>query len=77
EDGTARVHTVERDANPRYYALIEAFERRTGVPAVLDTSLNVRDEPIVMRPAEALACLKATAMDALAIGDFLVLKRPG
>lgn len=76
-DGTARVQTVSRDTDPRYYALIEAFERRRGVPMVLNTSFNVMGEPIVNTPADAVRCFFSTGMDALAIGDFVVLKRPG
>jgi carbamoyltransferase len=70
-DGTARLQTVERIANPRYYAVIEAFGRLTGVPVILNTSFN-RHEPIVASPAEAVSCYKRTGMDALAIGDFWV-----
>jgi carbamoyltransferase len=73
-DGTARVQTVTRDANPRYYRLIEAFGRRTGVPMLLNTSFNVRGEPIVCSPKDAVACFRATAMDHLALGDLLLSK---
>jgi carbamoyltransferase len=74
-DGTARIQTVDRAANPRYYALIEEFGRLTGVPVILNTSFN-RREPIVASPADAVACYRQTGMDALAIGDFLVTARP-
>jgi carbamoyltransferase len=70
-DGTARIQTVDRAANPRYYGLIEAFGRLTGVPVLLNTSFN-RREPIVASPADAVACYLQTGMDVLAIGDFLV-----
>jgi carbamoyltransferase len=70
-DGTARLQTVERIANPRYYGVIEAFGRLTGVPVVLNTSFN-RHEPIVASPDEAVSCYQRTGMDALAIGDFWV-----
>jgi carbamoyltransferase len=70
-NGTARLQTVDRVANPRYYSVIEAFERLTGVPVVLNTSFN-RHEPIVASPAEAVSSYKRTGMDALAIGDFWV-----
>ncbi len=70
-DGTGRLQTVTRDANPRYYALISAFRDLTGVPLVLNTSFN-DNEPIVCRPEEALDCFLRTQMDALALGDFLI-----
>ncbi len=71
-DGTARIQTVDRAANPRYYRLIEEFGRLTGVPVVLNTSFN-RREPIVASPADAVACYLQTGMNALAIGDFLAV----
>ena len=72
-DGTGRLQTVTREANPRYHALISAFGRLTGVPVVLNTSFN-DNEPIVCRPEEALDCFLRTQMDALALGDFLITK---
>jgi carbamoyltransferase len=72
-DGTSRLQTVTREANPRYWKLIRAFGDATGVPAVLNTSFN-DNEPIVCRPEEALDCFLRTQMDALALGDFLVTK---
>jgi carbamoyltransferase len=74
-DGTARVQTVSREVDPRYYALIEAFERRRGVPMVLNTSFNVMGEPIVHTPADAVRCFYSTGMDALVLGDYVVTKR--
>ncbi|MGC1907576.1 MAG: carbamoyltransferase [Candidatus Acidiferrum sp.] len=73
-DGTGRLQTVTRDANPRYWQLIRAFEQATGVPVVLNTSFN-DNEPIVCRPEEALDCFRRTQMDALVLGDFLVTKK--
>jgi len=73
-DGTARVQTVAKDVNPRYYRLIEAFEQRRGVPMVLNTSFNVMGEPIVNSPADAVRCFYSTGMDALVIGDYVVVK---
>ncbi len=70
-DGTGRLQTVSREANPRYYALISEFERQTGVPVVLNTSFN-DNEPIVCRPEEALDCFLRTQMDALVLGNFLI-----
>jgi len=72
-DGTGRLQTVTRDANPRYWSLIKAFERLTGVPVVLNTSFN-DNEPIVCRPEEALDCFERTQMDALVLGDFLITR---
>jgi len=70
-DGTARLQTVTREANSKYWRLIQAFEELTGVPVVLNTSFN-DNEPIVCRPAEALDCFQRTQMDALVLGDFLI-----
>lgn len=72
-DGTGRLQTVAREANPRYWSLIKAFERITGVPVVLNTSFN-DNEPIVCSPAEALDCFQRTQMDALVLGDLLVTR---
>ena len=70
-DGTGRLQTVSRKQNPRYWSLIKAFEERTGVPVVLNTSFN-ENEPIVNTPAEALACFLRTRMDVLVMGNFVV-----
>jgi carbamoyltransferase len=72
-DGTGRLQTVARDANPRYWKLIKAFEQLTGVPVVLNTSFN-DNEPIVCRPEEALDCFQRTQMDALVLGDLLITR---
>ncbi|MEL7542646.1 MAG: carbamoyltransferase C-terminal domain-containing protein [Pseudomonadota bacterium] len=74
-DGTGRIQTVAREAAPRYHDLIRAFEARTGIPILLNTSFN-KQEPIVTRPAEAISCYLRTEMDALVIGDYLVTERP-
>ncbi|HEX2092849.1 MAG TPA: carbamoyltransferase C-terminal domain-containing protein [Longimicrobiaceae bacterium] len=76
-DGTARVQTVARDVNPRYWALLEAFGRLTGVPMLLNTSFNNNAEPIVDSLDEAVTCFLTTGLDALVVGDFLVRKRVG
>jgi carbamoyltransferase len=73
-DGTARVQTVERDVNPKYWALLEAFGRRTGIPVLLNTSFN-ENEPIVNSPEEAVACFLRNDMDALVLGPLLVTRR--
>jgi carbamoyltransferase len=72
-DNTGRLQTVARSENPLYYDLIRAFQRRTGIPVVLNTSFN-ENEPIVCAPAEAIDCFQRTKMDVLAIGPFLALK---
>jgi len=72
-DGTARVHTVSKEINPKYWALIHAFEKITGVPVLLNTSFN-ENEPIVCTPEDAVNCFLRTEFDCLAIGDFLVTK---
>jgi carbamoyltransferase len=72
-DHTGRVQTVSRDVNPRYWGVLDAFERITGTPVLLNTSFN-ENEPIVNTPAEAVDCFRRTNMDALAIGNRLVVK---
>ncbi len=74
-DGTARLQTVSRTANPLYWKLICAFGDLTGVPVVLNTSFN-DNEPIVCRPEEALDCFRRTQMDVLVMGNFFLQKRP-
>jgi carbamoyltransferase len=74
-DYSARVQTVGTSAEPRFRALLEAFERRTGVPVLINTSFNVRGEPIVCTPEDAYRCFMRTDMDALVIGNFVLLKR--
>ncbi|HEY0038275.1 MAG TPA: carbamoyltransferase C-terminal domain-containing protein [Longimicrobium sp.] len=76
-DGTARVQTVSRADNPRYWELLGAFERLTGVPMLLNTSFNNHAEPIVDSVSEAVACFLTTGLDALVVGDYLVRKRDG
>ena len=72
-DDTGRLQTVTREANPLYYDLIRAFEARTGIPAVLNTSFN-ENEPIVEQPAEAVDCFLRTKMDVLVLGPFCCRK---
>ncbi len=74
-DGTARVQTVTRYTNARYWELIRAFGDRTGVPMVLNTSFNNHAEPIVETVAEAVTCFLTTDLNALVVGDWLVCKR--
>ena len=74
-DGSGRLQTVSRRSNPRYWNLIKAFERITGVPMLLNTSFN-ENEPIVLRPEEALDCFLRTHMDILVMGNHVVERAP-
>lgn len=74
-DGSARVQTVDRETNPVFHALIAAFERRTGVPVLINTSFNVRGEPIVETPVDAMKCFLGTDLDVLVMHDLLIEKR--
>ncbi len=73
-DHSARVQTVSRDTTPLYYDLIAAFEEQTGCPMVINTSFNVRGEPIVCTPEDAFQCFIRTHMDTLVIGPFVLRK---
>ncbi len=74
-DGTARVQTVSKATNARFHELLRAFERRTGLPVLLNTSFNVMHEPIVCTPDDAIRCFLDTDIDLLALGDFVATKR--
>jgi carbamoyltransferase len=73
-DGTGRLQTVERALSPAFHALISAFGAETGVPVVLNTSFNVKGEPIVCTPADAIRCFFSTGLDHLVLGPFLLSK---
>jgi predicted NodU family carbamoyl transferase/2-polyprenyl-3-methyl-5-hydroxy-6-metoxy-1,4-benzoquinol methylase len=73
-DYSARVQTVHADTNPRFHRLLEKVKARTGASVVVNTSFNVRDEPIVCTPDDAYGCFMATEMDVLAIGNFILRK---
>lgn len=73
-DNSARVQTVHAEENPRYHALLSAFHRRTGCPLVLNTSFNMRSEPIVCSPKNALSCFVRAGIDLLVLEDFLIDK---
>jgi len=75
-DGSLRPQTVTKEAHPRYHALIKAFGDLSGEPLLLNTSFNVKGEPIVCTPSDALRCFFDTGLDYLALGDFLI-KKPG
>lgn len=74
-DRTARVQTVHAETNPRFHSLLTAFSEATGVPVLVNTSFNVRGEPIVCTPRDAIEAFYSTPLDALAIGSFLVEKK--
>ncbi len=74
-DYSARVQTVERDVAPRYHALLEAFRKRTGCALLVNTSFNVRSEPIVCSPQDAYVCFMRTDMDYLVLGNYIVDKK--
>lgn len=73
-DGSARIQTIRRDQNPRYYDLIKTFADKTGCPVIINTSFNVRGEPIVESPTDALNCFLHTHMDYLVLGNCLLRK---
>ena len=73
-DYSARVQTVHEDTNPRYYALLSAFERKTGCPVLVNTSFNVRGEPIVCTPEDAFRCFMGNELDVLAVGNCYLRK---
>jgi carbamoyltransferase len=75
-DGTARIQTVSASRHPLMARTLAAFERRTGVPVVVNTSLNTAGRPMVDDPRDALECFGSAPVDALAIGPFLVRRPP-
>jgi len=77
QDGTGRVQTVTEEHNGRYYRLIKEFQRQTGVPIVINTSFNVRGEPIVCTPQDAYNTYLNTGIDVLVMGNYLVTTKPG
>jgi carbamoyltransferase len=74
-DGTARLQTVQKKTNPRYHNLLNAFKEIEGIPVLLNTSFNVRGEPIVLSPADAYSCYMRTGIDALVMGNFLLTEK--
>ena len=74
-DYSARVQTVDGETNPRYASLIKAFQRKTGCPSVVNTSFNVRGEPIVCTPQDAYRCFMRTEMDVLVLENQLLFKQ--
>ena len=73
-DYSARIQTVHNDTNPRYHALISKFYEKTGCPIIVNTSFNVRGEPIICTPTDAFKCFMGTELDLLAVGNYLLIK---
>ena len=73
-DNSARIQTVHKDINPRFYELLTAFKEETGCPLLINTSFNVRGEPIVESPGDALRCFMGTDLDLLVIGNIILKK---
>jgi carbamoyltransferase len=73
-DYSARIQTVHKETNPRYHALLSAFYQRSGCPVIVNTSFNVRGEPIVCTPQDAFRCFMGTEIEALAIGNCFLRK---
>ena len=74
-DYSARIQTVRPDINGTYYAIINAFYQLTGCPVVVNTSFNVRGEPIVCTPSDAIRCFRRTHMDALVLENFILERK--
>jgi len=73
-DYSARVQTVHQETNPRYYALIKRFKELTGCPIIVNTSFNVRGEPIICTPEDAFRCFMGTELDVLVVGNLILTK---
>ncbi|MFA6357372.1 MAG: carbamoyltransferase [Candidatus Omnitrophota bacterium] len=73
-DGTARVQTVNKNTNQKLYQLIKEFENLTGIPVIINTSFNLKGEPIVCTPEDALNCFRKSEMDYLVLGDFVIAR---
>ena len=74
-DGSGRLQTVRREQNPRYYDLIKAFGKRSGIPILINTSFNIRGEPIVCTPADAYRCMMGTGIDYLVMDRYLIKRQ--
>ena len=73
-DYSARIQTVHKETNPKYHSLISRFKEITGYPLLVNTSFNVRGEPIVCTPTDAFKCFMGTQLDALVIGNYFLFK---
>lgn len=76
-DGTARFHTVEKEYNKKYWNLLDAFEKKTGVPVLLNTSFNIKGETMVMTPKDAIKCFLGTGIDVLVLENYIIKKKKG
>jgi carbamoyltransferase len=74
-DYSARIQTVDQERNPRLHRLLLEFKKLTGCPVLVNTSFNVRSEPIVCNPEDAYVCFMRTGIDVLVLDDFVLLKR--
>ena len=74
-DYTARIQTVDKNTNKKFYDLINKFKKKTGCPLIINTSFNVRGEPIVNSPTDAFKCFMGTNLDYLVIGNFILEKK--
>ena len=73
-DGSGRLQSVDSERNPKYHALIREFKKHTGIPMVINTSFNIKGEPIVNTPTDAVRCFLGNGLDCLVLGDFIVKK---
>ena len=73
-DNSARIQTVDKKVHPKYHSLIKRFEQKTNCPILVNTSFNVRGEPIVCTPSDAMRCFMGTDLDCLVIGNFFLRK---
>ena len=73
-DGSGRLQSVDKKRNPKYHRLISEFKEITGIPMVINTSFNIKGEPIVNSPQDAIRCFLGNGLDCLVIGDFIVEK---
>ena len=74
-DYSARIQTVHRETNPRFFRLLESFRQRTGCPMLANTSFNAKDEPIVCTPEDAYRCFMGCEMDLLVLGNRVLIKQ--
>jgi carbamoyltransferase len=74
-DGTARLQTVSKEENPLFHSLLREVEKLKGVPCVLNTSFNIKGEPVVCSPMDAIKCWSSTGIDVLVMGAFILEKR--
>jgi len=73
-DGSCRVQTVRLEGNERLWRLLQAFKKVTGIPVLLNTSFNVKGQPIVNTPMQAIECFQSTKIDTLVLGDYMIRK---